>query len=389
MIQTVLFNRPWPATAAAPYQVATPAFRQDVSDQWDSLTLSTAVPGGYKELNLTINEDLDEMWRWYLERLGNHIEAYDETTDTVFEGIVWDIELNWVGGNSYGISLGDLYNRVRVRYSEKDVASVDRDHAPTTPAVNDTASQANWGIKECLETEGDMEATTAVNLSNRYLLERAWPEPQPNISIPGMGSNPSLQVSALGYWATLNYRLHTDVTEAAVLASTQISSLVNGTYNPGGGELYCQFLNPSIAYINGTNLTQTRHSDNNLPVQRRMLDLIKPGDTSYNRYFIGCWNDRTLHVYPLPGHSRNGYNLTPKWKIDIGKGKLYDVMGAEWPVHRVRAGELCEVIDVPFSKNLMIAGATSFSTANSVMSLQPYYKGHGTQEIVAQIALEN
>ena len=393
MIKTVLYDKPFPATVAAPYQGVSTAFRADISDQWDSVAFSTRVQGGYERLTMNINEDLDEMWRWYLERLGNHISVYDEYTDTMYEGIVWDIRLNWVGGNSYGISLGEMYNYVRVRYSQKIAGSVDRNHTPTNVGVTDADSIAIWGVKETIETPGDMEDTVATNYANTMIGERAWPEPKPNLSIPGMGSNPSLTVSCLGYWATLNYRMFFDTTEAVVMTNTQIMNLVDGTWNDAAINLWCSLLNPSNFYINGTNLNQTQHVENELTVQRRMLDLIEPGDTTFNRYFIGVWNDRILHIYPLPTHGRDGYTASGdrrshQWYIDIGKGKLYDTMMAEWPVHRLKAGDMCTVLDVPLAKNQFIVGRTNFSTMNSTMTIQPYVGGRTSEQMLAQVALQ-
>ncbi len=373
----------------------------DLPTSWDTLSFSYRYHGGFDKLTLKIVRDKNEAWRWLLDFLGCHLELYDEHTETAFEGLLWDIKANWGGGFVRRANLGEVCNRVKLNYSLISANEQTDRNTPERSAVqNDTDSQARWGIIERHDQESARNVAEALSLTTKMVQERAWPEIGPlDLNIPAGSGPPTLSIEVAGYWNTLRYRTYEN--NAAGTATTQaiVSNIVDGTYNPGGGEFYCEMLSDFTGRINGTGLGGVEiNSTEELSVQDKIVDLVNLGGAApdYDRYFVGVWENRELWIWPGPYSSRYGFVADPDYWID--RGRVYTAHGVEVPAYKVRPGKIVMLLgkdSLNERPGQGSAGESKFcvtDTSYDALSQRARWKGRygsqGLDEQLAQISLE-
>ena len=132
--------------------------------------------------------------------LGQGIEIRNEYGSVVWAGLVNDVRYP-ADGDDLGVSLDDLYNRIRVIYAYIDAtgAQVYGD----TDWGEDTASIARYGVKELIYSAGQMEPAAA--LIQRANLLAQYAKPNKTLSLQGQYAGASL--GCIGWWETLAWRV--------------------------------------------------------------------------------------------------------------------------------------------------------------------------------------
>lgn len=134
--------------------------------------------------------------------LAQGVEIRNEYSSVVWHGLLNDVRYP-ADGDELGVSLDDLYNRIKVIYAYVDAtgAQVYGD----TDWGEDTASIARYGIKELIYSGGQMEPAAA--LAQRATLLAQHAKPSKTLSLQGQYQAASMVT--IGWWETLGWRVAT------------------------------------------------------------------------------------------------------------------------------------------------------------------------------------
>lgn len=132
--------------------------------------------------------------------LGLGLEIRNEYGSVVWWGLLNDLRFS-VDGDELGLTLDDLYNRIKVIYAYADAsgAQVYGD----TGWGEEAASIAKYGIKELIYSGGQMEPAAA--LAQRATLLKQYSKPNKALSLQGQYTVSSL--GCIGWWETLDWRV--------------------------------------------------------------------------------------------------------------------------------------------------------------------------------------
>ena len=331
-------------------------------------------------------------WEWWLDRLGNFIRVTDPWTLNVWEGIIWDVDLR-AGTYRRHRSLSKLYNRIDVLYSEIPAADRER-QTQAQEMAEDADSQDRFGIIEKDEDIGDASQAEAQNMRQMFLEESAWPQTETEGVFPGKHNLEQASIVAAGMWSTLKYRIYEEDTDRATQSMDgQVTDIIDGTDNPGGGELYCQFLDPETTFITLSGNVLPQFDMNNQSAQARLLTLIKSGSgaANYAPYFIGVWQDRKVWAYELPVRGEGMYASTPMWYIDIINQRVYDQRMARVPARYMKAGDLAVELSLVMDTGAtaFVIGATDHDAESRVTRIRPWRGTKSLDQKLAEIALRD
>lgn len=186
------------------------------------------------ELALTFSQMEVALEQW----IGNRVAFYaDSPLEPIWEGLISRITVP-AGIVQNTISLDDLANRIRVNYVSRGVGF----QTQITTAVNDTASQALYGIKEDT-LDGGSTANTAgaagfyTDLGNAQLALRAYPRVSTSIRTSGAKTG-LVQIECIGFFHTLEWENNAQGAPAATrvpynnatgVIDVMLSSLANGS----------------------------------------------------------------------------------------------------------------------------------------------------------------
>lgn len=161
---------------------------------------SSAAIGGYEQAQIGIKTNsalrLWEALRW----LGYYTIIRNDNRNIVWSGKVTTVEVDF-GGMQLGFTLDDMANRIKILYSITD-ANGDTQQGDTD-WISDTESQARYGIKEQVQSEGDSDADQAMASLTRALELIGNPVPTP----ASVGQELGGVVTCKGLWHTTGWRI--------------------------------------------------------------------------------------------------------------------------------------------------------------------------------------
>jgi len=177
----------------------------------DSYTHAVTATGGYSSASFTLKSSIATIEDWIEKGLARHIVVNDEAGQIVWEGFVNQVSVTQGYLRLTVGPLVDIANRVWSVYAPPDVTvNPPRAGARTvTAAVQDTVSQAKYGVIEKVLSSGTVETTVAEQIQDTYLAENAAPKTSQEIGDP---SGPTVQIDCAGYytWLDLVYYEDTD-----------------------------------------------------------------------------------------------------------------------------------------------------------------------------------
>lgn len=254
-------------------------FVADVSDQVSGYRRSIRRNGGYWLGDFTLNDEPNNLAKFFYERLGCH---FVETAGgyTTWEGLIYEMEFT-LNGVTRRRSLDTLANYVKTTYL--DTAGVAQESAA---AVNDE-SIARYGRKEEMLLLDGFEQAAAEARRDTYLRENGWTWPR----VVGMGlgrSDIQLTIALCGYVHTANWRYESVGDGTTGNLSDWLKAII---------ETDCEFL--QVGSI--TENTMQVRKETNTPqrawdVLNELLDL---GDTAGNPYRLYVDNQRRVTYEPL------------------------------------------------------------------------------------------
>ncbi len=217
----------------------------------------------------------DEGQQFLDQYLGNRVAFYvDNPVEPIWEGFINRMSFS-AGSVQYSIGLENMANRLVVIYTDNLGANV------SSAVVNDTASQALYGIKsDKLDLRQQNTGTGIIaGVRDTALAQRAWPK---SSILPGNGASGLLHIELLGFYHTLLWSPYQDATVANVTFSNYlINQLLPADAN--GTTFYDNTVTTGIT-VNAATIQRT--SIRGDTVWDRMLSVREGGDAT-NYYVIG------------------------------------------------------------------------------------------------------
>lgn len=161
---------------------------------------SGAAVGGYEQADVEAvgpKELIGEVHRW----LGHYLAIFNDNHNVVWFGKVMQTTTRR-GKRQLTKSLDDMYNRITVAYSYDDANG--NATRGTTAAGDDTDSQAKYGIKEQLQSQGNTSSEQADALRDNALSMLSLPVRM--VALGGSGDVGG-SLSCKGLWSTLAWRI--------------------------------------------------------------------------------------------------------------------------------------------------------------------------------------
>lgn len=195
--------------------------------------------GGYDTASFTLALNKSESENFALNYLGCRVAMYANNPHTpCWEGFINRVTIS-AGPYTYSRGLDEMVNRAKV------VFNINGDSANTaTSVVNNTDSQATYGIKEG-SVEGYIlegsDSSRIEQLRNRILAEKAWPKPTTSYSAGGQFT---IQVECLGFYHTIGWVGYDD--NSGALSRTASASII---------AVLATYPSPNTAFFSATDTT--------------------------------------------------------------------------------------------------------------------------------------
>jgi len=205
---------------------------------------------------------------------------------TTWEGLIWDMRLI-IGGVQYVRTLDAEWTHNKV----KAVYSSDIGLRTATAWTENTDASDEYGEMQYIDSMGGATPEGATALVARRIAEHAWPRSRMtgSVAIGNRSSGVSLQVTCVGYYATLNWRYYTANTTAA--ASSLVATLVGLSEFVTAGRIE-------------TNTLSVRANSDDAERQQRLGDLIEhvvlQGDASGNVWQGGVYAGKKFRYEQAP-----------------------------------------------------------------------------------------
>lgn len=156
--------------------------------------------GGPYHAEMTATGNINALWDCFL-WLRRPVEIFNPRGQSVWWGYVNEIRLE-TAGFSVSMSLDSMANKVSVLYSYKNGTEY---LTGDTGALDDTGSQARYGIKEYSHTLGDNNSLSATAMRATLLKELRYPSS--DYASRGSSKEPTVTILCNGWIDTLSWRI--------------------------------------------------------------------------------------------------------------------------------------------------------------------------------------
>ena len=258
----------------------------------------------YVSASVTLSLHSIDLLDWLLYGLGRHIVIRAPSQRVVWVGFVNYMTIA-TGQKTYEVGpLMDIGNRVYVTYTPVYVSAatgtIVKGTSTESPLVNDTTSQARFGIIEKNLAAGECIITDTQNEADRFrdefLIENAYPKINSSFSF-GAGDAAVVTLECIGYWKWLDAYVYNNRATAAAdgwsVLNTKLQAIL--TANPN---LNIRNIDFSRITVN-TAIGQNREKDN-----KTALTIIKgicaAGDPAGNRWLFGVGLGRQAYYNVIP-----------------------------------------------------------------------------------------
>lgn len=317
-------------------------FEVHVEDRVTAYSHEISVDGGFKTAKMSFAADPTEIDFWMDEALAMDVKVYSPYLDLVWEGYIDSVSsTSGTASGSIG-PLREIANRVVVMYSPV----IDPTHDPPivgseqeTPAVEDTDSQARYGIWEKILSAGQALAEAVEEARDTYLRERAYPETSDRKFTTSLAPG-SITLECEGYDAWLSAYPYNDATALTQQVSAKVKAVLSADPN-------------AIISSDHTNIADvltlvSRYENENRYASDVIKSLIALGDGSLNRVLFQIMERRTPYLYPIPSGTEYFHRLSDEGLvIENSVGNIvypWDVRPGKWifipdyMVGRIRPG---------------------------------------------------
>lgn len=356
-------------------------------------SFSTRLPGLYYNFQGNLKGDLDQLFDIYQSCLGNRLVVFDEYGEFVWDGLIWDTELSF-GGTSLGPrSMSQIGNYVVVEYA--DILN-DRRYA-LTAYVSDTDSQTKYGVIEQVLPYGNMTSVASDKALAKYLANHKEPPLGGTFAFPVSSNEAAISITALGFWATTNFRKFQrfDVTTDTV--NNIINSIVNRSVVPNApaSTYYLQYFSTDTGLVEGTNLTIAKFNDHVDSIGAYLAHVTSLGDNSNNVWYIGAELGSFNGNFPigLPRVKVWQRPTSPSFYLNMARGLVYQGGSIVSPFS-IKAGTMVRIQDLapsnPLSTTLdnlrsFVVAETTYNSDTNILSMTPEGSDEEVNMILARM----
>lgn len=266
----------------------------NVAKSVNSYSHEISADGGYINCRFTVGANLDDAEDWYL-GIGRHIEVYNESLVKIWEGFVNKIDLSLGTFSTKRGPLMDVGNRVcisyqTVTYNTNPPIGGDR---IISPVVNDTVSQAKYGIIEKALAGGTGTTTEEEQIRDTYLVEFSDPPIGQEIAAGNESSTITVSIECLGYIHFMDvYTFSQTANSGTQNLSAKIEDIITADINSIFSTDFTDIV---------SNTLQVGEYENDAKTARAIIKgLVSVGDASDNRYTFGIYNGLKASYRAIP-----------------------------------------------------------------------------------------
>lgn len=302
----------------------------------DSFSCEWLAVGGCWQASLSRSMNLQNAEDWYEKGLGREIKFFDQDGAWVWEGKVNKVSVNAGDITEVRGPLLDIVNRANCTYTPRDFSvypPVDGSQTQTT-ILEDTLSQAQYGIVENVVSAGTCPEDTAVKVQAQYLNENALPKTEGQLSIsPGSSQNPTVSIELIGKVQFMQRYIYEDTSTALSYLSDKIIAILAADPN--------NYISSNVNFIE-----ENQYLVNDLEDKLRfawdvMSELLTLGnDVNDNRRIFGLYENGVARYETMPTDIAYVYRLAGPQVITD-----YNIEGAIIRPWRIRPGRWITIPD--------------------------------------------
>ncbi len=206
----------------------------NITDEATDFGWTIAAQGGFKtaqiDCMMTRRRAFEVMQRFLSKRIVFTSPTAPHPTQQCWEGMVYQVSID-DGKRTVTRSMANVYNRVEVAYSSTDYTqSTPQGSQTKSLLLNDTTSQALYGLRHLVYNVGEMNSTDATRLATILLARYAYP--QTVIGGVSAGNVPDasgvkVTIDCVGYGETLDKYIYKDFSTPNATLDTIIRSMLN------------------------------------------------------------------------------------------------------------------------------------------------------------------
>lgn len=304
--------------------------------------------GGDDSASCQLFVSYNEAEWWYENALGNAGRFFvDDPVAPVFDGYVNRVTME-VGGYTFTRSLDDMFNRTTMDYYSQAGGAL-----AVTAAINDTSSQAVYGIKQGqIAGEIDYGGTSKTAIRQILATQYAWPQ----VSFSQGGGAISIKLELLGWYHLWEWEMYesantTDVNADAGILRVTVNTAAEAPTNApfiyatgagGAGNTWAQYITTNAGF------TINRESTNGRTYWDFISEIVSGGDGT-NPWVIGITRanalDATRYVYYRAADTAVAYYQ----RIFSEPGVVRDEFGRQVSPWRMEPDHSIQVTDVLFA----------------------------------------
>lgn len=282
--------------------------------------------GGYWSATFTVGGNLNTMEDWIQNGLARHIVTHDEAMDVVWEGFVNEISINYGPLTVMVGPLLDVANWVDLVYSTMDLYIYSVGMRERTGYVEDTDSQAWWGILPKVLSTGGVSVEEAAQIRDTYLEEHRAPTTTKRWKSQEGGAL-SVTVNCLGYVHWLHYPYNNISFAHWYPASEKIDDVLLANPN-------ISWLPFGTAHLDTNNLLVRRYEDDDNLAWSVIKDTVARGDIYNGRWLCGVYADRELWYQAATADVYYFQELSDPMQRIIARGggevRRFNVLPGRW-----------------------------------------------------------
>ena len=287
-----------------------------LTQQVHNYTHTIQAVGGYWSAQFTIRGGRNTADDWLQDGLGRHIEVYDDTLSTAWEGFVNKVTVNYGSLSVVHGPLMDVANRVLVLYS---AIEYDEDDNPVvgnrtaTVHADDDDSIDLYGMGVKVLSTGGVHADEAADIRDRYIDGHAMPDTSKQFRSGG-STDTGVTVDCLGYVNFFDRWAHNDDTGGEVTATAKLTGIIAG--NPNIASIPFD-----TAHIDTNALTLSNYENDYNTAWSVIKDTVARGGTSYERWLFSVYSDLEVYYEAAPTTAEYQQRLSqPRPRIESVEG---------------------------------------------------------------------
>jgi hypothetical protein len=288
---------------------------------------------GFETMTTSFPCTLEDALDWLANGLMRSALVSGPDAEPVWEGFLETIEAQ-IGDEVRSVSVRDMANRVRVRYTNV------LGEPDTIATASDTASQALYGTKDTVLALNESDSTEAGHFQIVMLARLKNPIAGPSATAQSGGGSGEVRLTLhfAGWYTTLDWVLTSDTSTTKTSTTTQVGTLL------GDIAAINAFIATVTANIVSSGITAVEYIEQDSSYRQKIESLLGRGNGA-NPYAWGVYEDRTFHADVWAGATPD----TITYQRHIGESVVRDSAGgivAPWNVRPDAMYQVVELLDV-------------------------------------------